>query len=253
MKALPETYRLLAVESSAGPASCALLSVEAHRQTVLCSAAVNTCLTHSQTLLPMAEDMLKNAGLSFADVDALAVAVGPGSFTGVRIGVAAVKGLAFAADLPCVPVSTLEGMAYRFAGLPMTCDIVAVMDARRRQVYTALFSLDNGVLTRVTPDEALSLDTLASRLAARSRTVLAVGDGAEWCCRELAATVVPSLQVAPVGLAYQHAIGVARAAVPLLATGQAVSGERLLPLYLRLPQAERELRRRQAEQKIHTE
>ena len=92
MKALPESYTLLAVESSAGPASCALLRVEEGRETLLCSASVNTRLTHSQTLMPMIEDMLRNAGSSLEAVDALAVAVGPGSFTGVRIGVAAVKG-----------------------------------------------------------------------------------------------------------------------------------------------------------------
>lgn len=242
MKALPETYHLLAVESSAGPVSCALLRVERERQTLLCSASVNTCLTHSQTLMPMVDDMLRNAGLSLSDVNALAVAVGPGSFTGVRIGVAAVKGLAFPEDLPCVPVSTLEGMAYRFAGLPMTCDIVTAMDARCRQVYTALFSLENGVLTRETPDEAITLDELALRLAVRQRPILVVGDGAPLCCAAL-----PGLQMAPTGLCDQNAVGVARAAVPLLTVGGAVSGETLLPVYLRLPQAERELRRRQAE------
>lgn len=246
MKALSETYHLLAVESSAGPASCALLRVENGEQTLLCSASVNTRLTHSQTLMPMINDMLCNAGLSQSDIDALAVAVGPGSFTGVRIGVAAVKGLAFAEDLPCAAVSTLEGMAARFEGLPLSCDVVAVMDARCRQVYTALFSLENGTVSRVTPDEAITLDELAARLKERTRPILAVGDGAALCCRELAAAV-PQLTLAPVGLADQSAIGIARAAVPLLQSGRVLSGDTLLPVYLRLPQAERELRRRQAE------
>lgn len=248
MKAVAEQYHMLAVETSAGPASCALLRVEGKTQTLLCAASVNTRLTHSQTLMPMIDDMLRNAGLSTADVDVLAVAAGPGSFTGVRIGVAAVKGLAFPEDLPCVPVSTLEAMAYRFVGLPMNCDIVAAMDARCRQVYTALFSLDNGVLTRVTADEAITLDELAPRLAERTRPIVAVGDGAALCVAELG-EAVPLLRLAPVGLADQHAVGVARAAVPLLAEGRAVSGDTLLPTYLRLPQAERELRRRQAEEK----
>lgn len=246
MKTLPEKYNLLAVESSAGPASCAVLHVEGGRQTLLCAASVNTRLTHSQTLLPMINDMLRNAGLAFGDIHALAVAVGPGSFTGVRIGVAAVKGLAFPGDLPCVPVSTLSGMAHRFAGVPMSCDIVAAMDARCRQVYTALFSLNEGTVVRETPDEAITLEELAPRLAARRRPLLAVGDGAPLCCAELV-SAVPQLRLAPVGWGEQHAVGVARAAVPLLAAGQAVSGESLLPQYLRLPQAERELRRRQAE------
>ncbi len=244
MKSLPEVYHLLAVESSAGPASCAVLRVEGEKQTLLCSASANTRLTHSQTLMPMIGDMLKNAGLSIADVHALAVAVGPGSFTGVRIGVAAVKGLAFPEDLPCAAVSTLEGMAYRFEGLPMNCDIVTAMDARCRQVYTALFSINNGVLTRITPDEAITLEELAPRLAERTGPIVAVGDGAALCFAELSAAV-PPLRLAPVGLCDQNAVGVARAAVKLFAQGKAVSGDVLLPEYLRLPQAERELRRRQ--------
>lgn len=244
MKNLPEVYHLLAVESSAGPASCALLRVEGEKQTLLCSASANTKLTHSQTLMPMIGDMLKNAGLTIDDVHALAVAVGPGSFTGVRIGVAAVKGLAFPKDLPCAAVSTLEGMAYRFAGLPLNCTVVTAMDARCRQVYTALFSVNNGNLSRLTPDEAITLEELAPRLTECTGSLLAVGDGAALCCAELSATV-PNLQPAPVGLCDQSAVGVARAAVPILAQGNAVSGDVLLPEYLRLPQAERELRRRQ--------
>ena len=245
MKTLPEAYTLLAVESSAGPASCALLRVEEGRETLLCSASVNTRLTHSQTLMPMIEDMLRNAGSSLNAVDALAVAVGPGSFTGVRIGVAAAKGLAFPNDLPCVPISTLEGMARCFEGLPMECDILTAMDARCRQVYTALFSLKNGALIRETSDEALSLDELRERLVGREHPILVVGDGAALCCAEM-----PWLRLAPAGQRDQSAVGVARAAVPRLAAGEAVSGDTLLPVYLRLPQAERELRRRQAEQSV---
>ena len=239
---LPDSYTLLAVESSAGPASCAVLRVTGEKQTLLCSAVVNTRLTHSQTLLPMIHDMLHNAGVAWSAVDALAVAAGPGSFTGVRIGVAAVKGLAFPADLPCVAVSTLEGMARRFEGLPYEGYVLAVMDARRRQVYTALFSVHSGVLKRETPDEALTLDELAQRLRERDGSFLVVGDGTALCCAEL-----PDLCPAPIGLCDASAVGVARAAVPLLQSGQAVSGDQLLPVYLRLPQAERELRQREAE------
>ena len=158
MKALSVPYTLLAVESSATPASCAVLRVEESGATLLCESAVNTKLTHSQTLLPMITDMLKNAGLSLADIDALAVAAGPGSFTGVRIGVAAVKGLAFADDLPCVGVSTLEGMARRFEGVPFTGRVLTAMDARCQQIYTALFSCEKGSITRITPDEALPIE-----------------------------------------------------------------------------------------------
>lgn len=241
MNALTVPYTLLAVESSATPASCALVRVEESGCTLLCEAAVNTKLTHSQTLLPMITDMLSNAGMTVADVDALAVAHGPGSFTGVRIGVAAVKGLAFAEDLPCIGVSTLAGMAARFNGVPYTGLILAAMDARCQQIYTALFSCENGTVTRLTPDEALPLAEVAERLKNRTEPILVMGDGALLCCEALKNTV-PTLRPAPVGLRLQHAIGVAVAAV---LEGQTVSGDALLPVYLRLPQAERELRLRQ--------
>ena len=244
MKALSVPYTLLAVESSAAPASCAVWRVEENGADLLCEAAVNTKLTHSQTLLPMITDMLKNAGLSIADIDALAVAAGPGSFTGVRIGVAAVKGLAFAEDLPCVGVSTLEGMARRLEGFPFCGRILTAMDARCQQIYTALFSCENGVITRLTEDEALPLDEVRNRLAGDDTPTLVIGDGAALCMRALQEEI-PALRLAPVGLRLQHAVGIARTAVPLFAAGLAVSGDRLLPTYLRLPQAERELRLRQ--------
>ena len=244
MKKVPMPYTLLAVESSAGPASCAVLRVEEGRQTLLCEASANTGLTHSQTLMPMITDMLKNAGLALSRIDGLAVAAGPGSFTGVRIGVAAVKGLAFPGDLPCVAVSTLAGMAHRFAGVPYTGRILTAMDARCRQIYTALFACEAGNLTRLTPDEALPLDEVSRRLAGETAPILVVGDGAVLCYDALK-DAVPGLQLAPVGLRTQHAVGIARAAVPLIEAGTVCSGEELLPAYLRLPQAERELRARQ--------
>lgn len=244
MKALSMPYTLLAIESSATPASCAVLRVEENGCTLLCEAAVNTKLTHSQTLLPMVTDMLKNAGLSVADIDALAVAHGPGSFTGVRIGVAAVKGLAFAEDLPCVGVSTLEGMAARFRSVPYTGRILTAMDARCNQVYTALFSCNNGVISRLTPDEALPLTEVGARLQNETEPITVMGDGAALCYAALCETV-PSLSLAPLSLRLQHAVGVALCAADHIAAGQAVSGDALLPVYLRLPQAERELRLRQ--------
>lgn len=248
MKPLRIPYTLLALDCSAGPASCAVLRVEEQTQHVLCSAVTNTKLTHSQTLLPMITDMLKNAGMSFSQIDAIAVSVGPGSFTGVRIGVAAVKGLAFANDLPCVAVSTLEGMAARLEGMPYTGKLLTAMDARCQQLYTALFSCANGIVTRVTPDEALPLDIVGERLCAETEPILVIGDGAALCYNALHERV-PLLRLAPVGLCLQHAVGVARAAVKHIADGNVLSGEALLPDYLRLPQAQRELILRQKQEK----
>ena len=126
-----------------------------------------TGLTHSQTLLPMVEHVLRLTELTPENLDAIAVDVGPGSFTGVRIGVAAVKGLAFAHQIPCVAVSTTQAMAQPFAGLPADATVCCVMDARRRQVYTARYALDaDGTLTRLTPDEAITVDELTAALRA---------------------------------------------------------------------------------------
>lgn len=235
---------LLAVESSAGPASCAVLRCENGTEQVVCTASVNNRLTHSQTLMPMIHDMLKNAAMSLSDITHLAVAVGPGSFTGVRIGVAAVKGLSFPNELPCVPVSTLAGMARRFEGLPYTGLILTAMDARCQQIYTALFSARNGKIERLTPDEALPLEEVKTLLKDKTEQIMVVGDGASITYAALSDTV-SNLTLAPEPLRYQHASGVAVEALIAIDKGDCISGEALLPAYLRLPQAERELRAKQ--------
>jgi len=240
----PASVTLLAVESSAGPASCAVLRRENGTEQIVCTASVNNRLTHSQTLMPMIHDMLKNAAMSLADITHLAVAVGPGSFTGVRIGVAAVKGLAFPNNLPCVAVSTLAGMARRFEGVPYTGLILTAMDARRGQIYTALFSSENGNIERLTPDEALPLEQVGNRLEKETRLIMVVGDGAAITYAALH-EALPNLVLAPEPLRYQHASGVAVEALSAIDREECVSGEALLPAYLRLPQAERELRAKQ--------
>lgn len=227
--------RILALETSAGPASCAVTEEER----VLASAYINTPLTHSQTLMPMVEAMLCNAGLQMADVDLLAVAAGPGSFTGVRIGVSAVKGLAFANELPCVAVSTPEAIAYNAAGLPFDGVVCAVMDARCQQVYTACFESQGGSLSRLTPDEAISIENVKNRLISYKKPILLLGDGAKLCYNAFGAQV-PQLTLAPPKWRFQQATGVAAAAAVAAAGGQTVSADRLQPVYLRLPQAERE-------------
>ena len=151
---------ILAFESSAKAASVALCR-DGHlvSQYSQCSG-----LTHSRTLLPMAEDMLKNAELSIGDVDVFAVAHGPGSFTGIRIGVSTVKGLAWASDKPCIGVSTLEAMAWH--GVSAGGYVCPVMDARRSQVYNAIFKIEGGRPVRMTADRPISLEDLASELLA---------------------------------------------------------------------------------------
>ena len=227
--------RILAIESSAVPASCCVW--EDGR--ILAHASQHGALQHSRTLLPMCEEVLARCGAALSDMHYIAVAAGPGSFTGVRIGVAAVKGLSFADDIPCIPVSTLEALACRVEGLPFTGTVCTVLDARAGQVYTACFAAEDGTLPRLTEDEALPLTGLGERLKNVKKPILLLGDGAELCYNTLK-DGCPDLRVAPAAWRYQDALGVAAAAAK--ATDRAVDGAALLPHYLRLPQAERELR-----------
>ncbi len=225
----------LAFESSAKAASVALLRdgslVSQYSQ---CSG-----LTHSRTLLPMAEDLLKNAELTLADIDLFAVAQGPGSFTGIRIGVSTVKGLSWACDKPCVGVSTLEGMAWH--GLAAGGLICPVMDARRQQVYNALFEIREGKPFRLTEDRPLSLAELGEALRAQEGVPFLVGDGAALTARFLEKEGLP-FRLAPENLLWQSAWGVGMAALDKT-PGDSQS---LLPVYLRLSQAERERQERLA-------
>lgn len=230
---------ILAVDTSAKPVSCAL--VEDDR--VVAAFSANTGLTHSQTLMPMIENALSVSGKTVADLDALAVNAGPGSFTGVRIGVSAVKGLAFTSNLPCVAVSTLESMAENTAALPGTI-ICCLMDARCQQVYGALFEKDaSGAVRRLSEDEALTIAEMGERVARMRRDVILVGDGSEMCYR-LWKDNVPSVYLAPPTVRYQNAAATAVIAARRFREGLTISADELLPLYLRLPQAERELNAR---------
>ena len=224
--------KLLALESSAKAASCAVLA----DGEMLASAWQATGLTHSRTLLPMVEDMLRNSELTVQDMDAVAVAAGPGSFTGLRIGVAAVKGLAWAAEKPCVPISTLEAMAWPLAH--MEGNIVCAMDARRQQIYNAVFRADGGELTRLREDRAISLEDAAADLTGLDGPMFIVGDGARLCFDFLREQGIPC-QLAPGHLRLQSAVGVGLAAWRQWPEG-AVSAQELTPVYLRLSQAERE-------------
>lgn len=220
--------KILAMETSAKSASCAVVEDGAP----LASAYQCTGLTHSRTLMPMVEDMLKNAGLTLANIDLIAIANGPGSFTGLRIGIAAVKGLAWAADKPCCGVSTLEAMAQNVRHMDGL--IIGAMDARRNQIYNALFEAKDGVLTRLCEDRAIGLDELCEQLQDDTRRKIVLGDGGKLCYDYLMQHGI-SCELAPAPLLYQNAVGVALAAEH----GKSVSAQELLPVYLRPAQAER--------------
>ena len=219
--------KILALETSAVAASVAVCEDEA----LVAQCFQRTGLTHSATLMPMMESMLKTAGLTLTEMDLIAVAAGPGSFTGLRIGVSAAKGLAWPG------VSTLEAMAWQLSGMEgMVC---AAMDARRQQVYNALFELKDGKPVRLTPDRAISLEELGQELAKVEKTQIMVGDGAHLCYNAFQKLGYP-VRMAPPHLQYQTAWGVARCALEQARAGQLTDSAGLIPNYHRLSQAERE-------------
>ncbi len=234
--------KILAIDCTAKPASVAILE----DGKVLSAAYTNTGLTHSQTLVPMVDSALKDAQIDLDGVEMFAINAGPGSFTGVRIGVAALKGFVFSEDANCVPVSTLESMAYNFKGLPgiEAYDICPAMDARRNQVYTALFRWEDGRVHRLMEDTAIPVPELLERLKEQGRPVLFVGDGAE-LAYAAALDNLPECSLAPEQLRYQNATAVAACAAAKLEAGfKPVTSEEILPVYLRAPQAERELKKK---------
>lgn len=225
--------KILALESSATACSAALCEGEK----IIAQTVQNNGLTHSRTLMPMVEELLRACESTLEQVDVIAVAAGPGSFTGLRIGVSTAKGLAWAGDKPCAPCSTLESMAWQLAHVDGV--IVGVMDARRQQVYNALFRAQNGSLERISPDRAVSLEELRAQLDTLEGPFWLVGDGARLCWDAWNGSLA-GLRLAPAHLRWQTAWGVARAALEVIAAHGLVPGEQLAPVYHRLSQAERE-------------
>ncbi len=233
---------ILSIECTAGPVSCALIEDGKLKSELY----LDVKTTHSQTLLPMVEQALSLCSKQVKDLDYIAVTEGPGSFTGVRIGVSAVKGLAEPLNILCIPVSVLEAMAYNVVG--QEAYVCSVMDARCNQVYNALFKVSGEKVERLCDDRALMIDELKAELLEIANKdncpIIVVGDGAELFFGK--ASEIDSLKLAPMHLIRQKASGVGMVALKHIAEGKTVTAEQLLPKYLRLPQAERELRAKQA-------
>lgn len=225
--------KILALESSAVACSVCLTEDE----TLVAQSYENSGLTHSKTLLPMAEELLKNCGVTLPEVDVIAVAAGPGSFTGLRIGVSAAKGLGWALDKPCAKVSTLEAMSWNLAF--WSGELCCVMDARRQQVYNARFRSDGETPARLCPDRAISLEELGEELKKSGRSQIVVGDGALLCYNRFMEMGLP-VCLPPPHLRYQSAWGVARVALEQARRGELITAGELTPEYHRLSQAERE-------------
>ena len=217
---------ILSIDSSAVTASAALTDGD----NVIRSEFVNKGLTHSETLLPMIKRVMGD--VAYSELEAIAITAGPGSFTGVRIGVATAKGLAFKFSTPCIPVSTLEAIAYNF--INENAVICAVMDARRMQFYNALFKVENGKIEHLTPDRAISLEDLQKELRQYEDVIIA-GDGARLCADNIG---LDNCRIADEESVYQNAVSLAKAAEK----NKKIPPEKLMPVYLRQSQAERELK-----------
>lgn len=222
--------KILALECSATAVSAAI-EIDGK---IVANEISHQKITHSQTLLPLAKKLLDEVNLTPSDIDTFAISSGPGSFTGVRIGISAVKGLAAANNTPCKSVSTLLSMAYNY--IDTDCVVCAVMDARCNQVYNALFEISGGKVTRICEDRALLIPELIDELnkCYTDKKVVIVGDGTHLFEGNVPTNVLLSEQ----GKRYQNAASVILAAREI----SAVTPEKLLPTYLRLPQAERELK-----------
>ena len=238
--------KLLSVDCSATPASVAITDDEKLLAEFYC----NIGLTHSGTLMPMVEATLKATNLDITDIDGFCISAGPGSFTGVRIGISTIKGLAAPYNKKCVGVSTLEAMAYgctSFDGI-----VAATMDARCNQCYCALFLCEGNKITRLSDDMALPMAELCDKIKKLNqeynKPVLAVGDGAALFMKGFGEQL-PFARIASEGCRYQSARFVAAAALNKFLLGETLSHSELQPIYLRLPQAERELKKKMEEKK----
>lgn len=240
--------KILAIDCSAVSASSAIVSDDK----VMSSSYTNVGLTHSQTLVPMINATLSNAQISIDDIDCFAINAGPGSFTGVRIGVAALKGIAAFSSDNCIAASTLESMAYNYAGV-RDCVVVAAMDARCSQVYTAIFKVSGDNVVRLREDDAILIDELYDVIASldiKPDEIVFVGDGAH-LCYDAMNEKLPGAKLAPSHLLYQNAVSVAKLAAAHIKAGEKLmSSEEILPTYLRAPQAERELKKKREKECI---
>ncbi|MBP5606162.1 MAG: tRNA (adenosine(37)-N6)-threonylcarbamoyltransferase complex dimerization subunit type 1 TsaB [Ruminiclostridium sp.] len=224
---------ILGIDSSAVSVGAAICET-GENERIIASGFINNKITHSQTLMPLIEAILDNSRLTLADIDTFAVSAGPGSFTGLRIGISAVKGMAYALGKPCRAVSVLHAAACVF---PLYEGIVcAVMDARCNQVYNALFRSCEGKLTRLCEDRAITISELEEELRSEytGEHILLCGDGAELCFGRLSG--LTGIILAPAHERYQNGIGVCLTAVHY----PDITAAALMPGYLRLPQAERE-------------
>lgn len=227
--------KILALESSGLVASVALTS----DGKMIGEYTTNLKKTHSQTLLPMLDELVKTLEIDLNEIDAIAVCAGPGSFTGLRIGSATAKGLGLALKKPLIPVPTVDGLAYNLYGTERV--ICPLMDARRQQVYTGLYTFDKEEFKIISAQQATSIESIIEKVNTLERSVIFLGDGVPVYKDVIAAQVKVDYSFAPSHLAYQRAGAVAALAEIYYQQGRVESASAHRPDYLRLSQAEREL------------
>ena len=225
---------ILAIDTSAASISVAICK----DNKIISACELNVKVTHSNTLMPIINFCLKSANLTISDINALACTYGPGSFTGIRIGIATIKGLSLPGDIPCVPVSTLEAIAYPFKDSNKI--ICSVMDARCNQFYNALFKSECSNLIRLTLDNALKCNEIIDILKSEymNEQIIIAGDGTDLFANNC--TKITNISPANNSVKYQNAKSVALIAENKFINGEFLSAEELLPIYLRPSQAERE-------------
>jgi tRNA threonylcarbamoyladenosine biosynthesis protein TsaB len=233
--------KILGIDSSGNTASLALLENEV----LIAEYTINHKKTHSQTLLPMMEAMLSMAETDVSELDAIAIASGPGSFTGLRIGAANAKGIAGALKIPIIPVPTLEALSYHCSGWSGV--ICPLMDARRNQVYTGVYEWNDGRMTIHVNQEAMPIDDILAKINEINRNTIFLGDGVPVCKNEILEKTKVYYEFAPIQDNQQSAGSVAVLGKKLFQNNIFVSAEEYVPIYLRLSQAEREQMRQKAE------
>jgi len=234
---------IFAVDTCSMSSSAAI----ADEERVLAQFTVNHKKTHSEKIMPQIDSMLKASDIVLDDIDVMAAAVGPGSFTGVRIGVATIKGFALALNKPCVAVSSIEALAYSvksFKGI-----VSPILDARRNQVYNAVFKSDAREIERLTPDRAISLSELLDELSKTEENIIFVGDGVPVFKNEIENVLKNRAYFAPKPLVYNLASSVAEVGIRKYEIGETVKPELLTPEYVRLSQAEQEKQMKKEEYK----
>lgn len=225
--------KLLAIDSSGLTASVAVIS----DGVILSEYSVNNKKTHSQTLLPMIDEVVKQSGIELNQLDAVAIAEGPGSFTGLRIGAATIKGFGLALNIPVVPVSTLTALAYNMAGCSGI--ICPIMDARRSQVYTAAYRCEESTLISISEPEAVAIDDVINKYKSEN-IVWFTGDGVKVHEDRIRSEMGNRARFAPAHMRLQRAASIAVLGEILFEEGKTVLTDIYKPVYLRLSQAERE-------------